>query len=85
MPAAIFMMKRQYIVAIHRWVGLFMAVFLIIEGLTGSLLAFNQELEALINPVFFATAPAADAHQLDLASIAERAEQQEPQIRVGYF
>jgi len=85
MPAAIFMMKRQYIVAIHRWVGLFMAVFLIIEGLTGSLLAFNQELEALINPEFFATAPAADAHQLDLASIAERAEQQEPQIRVGYF
>ena len=38
-------MLRQVFVFIHRWAGLAMTVFLILVGLTGSLLAFNNELE----------------------------------------
>ena len=78
-------MTRKFFVWLHRWVGLLMMVFLIIVGLTGSLLAFNTEIEKLISPQLFATRPAPDAKPLDLASLAERAEAAEPHARAGYF
>ena len=40
----------SFSIFIHKWTGLFTAVFLIIAGVTGSLLAFEKELEALVNP-----------------------------------
>nr|WP_255608806.1 PepSY-associated TM helix domain-containing protein [Methylosinus sp. Sm6] len=57
----------------HRWVGLSMAAFLVVVGLTGSLLAFYYELERFISPQLFATARPGVA-PLDLATLAERAE-----------
>lgn len=55
---------RPFFVWVHRWAGLLMAVFLlavfllavflIVVGLTGSLLAFNAELERLISPQLYA-------------------------------
>ncbi len=41
---------RSFWVLLHRYTGLAMTAFLIIVGLTGSLLAFLPELEAMINP-----------------------------------
>ena len=41
---------RHFFVFIHRWAGLLMAAFLIVVGLTGSLLAFKSELERLVCP-----------------------------------
>ena len=78
-------MVRPFFVWLHRWVGLLMTVFLIIVGLTGSLLAFNADMEKLISPQLFAAKPSPKAKQLDLASIAERAETAEPHARVAYF
>ncbi len=78
-------MARPFFVWLHRWVGLLMTVFLIIVGLTGSLLAFNTDLEKLTSPQLFATKPTPDAKPLDLATLAEKAEAAEPGIRVGYF
>ncbi len=78
-------MTRKFFVWLHRWVGLLMTVFLIVVGLTGSLLAFNTDLEKLINPQMFAAKPAPDSRQLDLATLAEKAEAAEPHIRVAYF
>jgi uncharacterized iron-regulated membrane protein len=46
---------------IHKWTGLFTAVFLIIAGVTGSLLAFEKELEALVNPEQYVVQPRVDA------------------------
>jgi uncharacterized iron-regulated membrane protein len=43
-------MIRRVFVVIHRWAGLAMAGFLILTGLTGSLLAFLPELDRAINP-----------------------------------
>jgi uncharacterized iron-regulated membrane protein len=43
-------MTRQFWVIIHRYAGLAMALFLIMAGLTGSILAFNDELDAWLNP-----------------------------------
>ncbi len=57
-----------------------MTLFLVIVGLTGSLLAFNSELERLISPQFYA-AERPDAPMLDLATLAERAEALAPMAR----
>ncbi len=51
---------------VHRYVGLFMAVFLVVAGVTGSVLAFYHELDGLLNPSLFrADPPAAGARMLD--------------------
>lgn len=43
-------MSRRFWVLIHRYAGLYMALFLIIAGLTGSILAFYHELDHWLNP-----------------------------------
>ena len=74
-------MVRHFFVFIHRWAGLLMTVFLILVGLTGSLLAFKSDLERLICPRIYAT-PRPGVPPLDLATLAERAEGLVPQGRV---
>ena len=43
---------RPFWVLLHRYTGLAMTVFLIVIGLTGSLLAFLTELDSMLNPQF---------------------------------
>lgn len=42
--------QRRALVLVHRYVGLVMAGFLVIAGLTGALLVWYHELDAAINP-----------------------------------
>ncbi len=51
------MRMRQRLVVLHRYVGLVMAGFLIIAGLTGALLVWYYELDALINPHWLQVEP----------------------------
>ncbi len=76
---------RRVFVWLHRYVGLAMAAFLIIEGVTGSLIAFRSDLSALLDPRLVASPPSPDARPLDLATLAERAEALAPKARVAYF
>ena len=76
-------MAYRLFVWLHRWTGLTLAAFLILVGLTGSLLAFRTKLEHAINPQLFATSRPGQA-VLDLATIAERAEAQAPHSRPEY-
>jgi len=71
-------------VFLHRWAGLGMTIFLVIVGLTGSLLAFRTDLERLINPQLFAESKPGQT-PLDLATLAEKAEALAPHARAGYF
>lgn len=48
---------RKLAIAVHRYVGLAMALFLIVAGITGSLLAFYAELDRAINPQLMRAAP----------------------------
>lgn len=81
--------KRHFWVRLHRYAGLTMAGLLIIVGLTGSLLAFYEELEQLLNPHWYPVH--AGEKCLDLATLAERVEVREPHLRVtnvnlsGYY
>jgi uncharacterized iron-regulated membrane protein len=78
-------MTRALFVWLHRWTGLLMAAFLIIVGLTGSLLAFWGELNHWLTPELFPgprAGIALDAATLDAATLARRAEALAPQARV---
>jgi uncharacterized iron-regulated membrane protein len=44
-------MTRHFWVLVHRYAGLFMAFFLIVIGLTGSIIVFNPELDNWVNPL----------------------------------
>jgi Uncharacterized iron-regulated membrane protein len=45
---------RTLLTRLHRYVGLGIAIFLVISGLTGSLIVFHDELDAALNPELFA-------------------------------
>lgn len=77
-------MVRQIFILVHRWVGLASALFLVIVGLTGSLLAFLPELERLIAPELF---PELHGPALDAAPLIRRAEALTPGMRANtiYF
>ena len=72
---------RPFWIRLHRWSGLSMAGFLIIAGLTGSVLAFEHELERVFAPQLFAI-PKPGVAKLDLATLAERAQTLVPNGRV---
>lgn len=44
---------RPFWVRVHRWAGLATALFLCVAGLTGSILAFKEELDTWLNPKLF--------------------------------
>lgn len=44
---------RSLFVLIHRWTGLFLAVFLFISGLTGAIISWDHELDEWLNPQLF--------------------------------
>jgi len=75
---------RNAMGVVHRWTGLATAAFLIIVGLTGTLLSFRGPLDALFNPgMHVKRAPG--QQPLPLAVLAERAEAELPHARLGFF
>lgn len=44
---------RPFWVRVHRWAGLATGLFLCVAGLTGSILAFKEDLDAWLNPHLF--------------------------------
>ncbi|WP_231890268.1 PepSY-associated TM helix domain-containing protein [Methylomonas methanica] len=65
-------MTRQLWVLLHRYVGLVLTAFLIVVGLTGSLLAFLPELNHIFTPQLFP--PVQSGTPLKAAVLAERAQ-----------
>jgi len=77
---------RRAVLWLHRWVGLAMAIVLLIEGVTGSLLAFRADLTRWLSPVPMVAPPTPGARPLDLGTLAEKAEAiLRPNGRVAYF
>ena len=72
--------SRHFWVLAHRWAGLAMAGFLIIVGLTGSLLAFLPELNHMLSPHLFPAIRSAPA--LGLGELALTAQSLMPQAEV---
>ncbi|MFM2088320.1 MAG: hypothetical protein RLZZ237_3189 [Pseudomonadota bacterium] len=77
---------RPALAALHRYAGLLMAGFLIVAGLTGSLLAWKDELEGALLPAVFRVAPPAPgAVPLDALLLRERMAARFPQAQISYL
>ncbi|NOU23771.1 MAG: PepSY domain-containing protein [Methyloglobulus sp.] len=80
-------MTRHFWVLVHRYVGLTIAFFLIVAGLTGSILAFYDEIDDWLNPHSSRshTRVAIPAGQplLEPFDLCERALKQVPQARIN--
>lgn len=74
---------RPALVWVHRVLGLSTALFLIVAGLTGSLLAFHTEIDGLLNPQAY-EARAVGA-PLSPEALARRVEAGHPDRRVWYM
>lgn len=71
---------RPALVLLHRWVGLALAGFLLLAGLTGALLAWYGELDAWASPhLLRAAPPAPDAPMLDPLALRQRVQAQHPE------
>ncbi len=73
------MKLRPFWVLLHRYTGLAMTAFLIVVGLSGSLLAFLPELEGAINPQW--SVPASGDILLNPVTLLVNAERFEPAIK----
>ena len=74
---------RGVLVIIHRWAGLFIAVFLFIAGLTGAVISWDHELDEWLNPdLLEAKQPGTPLPPLELVA---RFEASDPRARVTYF
>jgi uncharacterized iron-regulated membrane protein len=74
---------RPAFLRVHRYFGLALALFLIVLGLTGSLLAFYHEVDAWLNPQLFQAT--AQGKPLSPDTLVRRIEQADPRVRVRYM
>ncbi|QPF75696.1 PepSY domain-containing protein [Roseateles sp. DAIF2] len=76
---------RAWLVLAHRWLGLVSAAFLLLAGLTGSLLAYHHELDAALNPQWLRVQqPRAEA-PLDPLLLRERVLQAHPEATLPWL
>jgi uncharacterized iron-regulated membrane protein len=61
---------RQVFVLIHRYLGLTLALFLMLAGVTGSFIAFYDELETLLHPEFRRVQPPAQQAAISAVTLA---------------
>lgn len=74
-------MRRVLLIA-HRWVGLAIAAFLIMTGLTGAIISWDHEVDDLLNRhLTKSSTPGAHLPPLDLA---RRVETADPRVQVTY-
>lgn len=79
-PAIVRRRLRECALVLHRYVGLSIAVFLLVVGLTGSILAFQEPLDVAINPSLFRVSPPnPGAEMLEGVELAERVRKLAPQ------
>jgi uncharacterized iron-regulated membrane protein len=74
---------RSWLVRLHRWFGLAIALFLFVAGLTGAVIAWDHELDAALNPPFFVAKSSAPA--LSPLELANRIEAADPRVQVTYL
>lgn len=72
---------RPLLVLLHRYVGLTIAGFLIVAGLTGAVIAFEKEVDGWLNPAMMRVEP--DRRSLPLNELVARIERARPDLAVA--
>ena len=62
---------RRFVFALHLWVGLVLGLHFALLGLTGSLLVFHNEVDALLNPQILRVTPSEQRASADVLGEAE--------------
>ena len=73
---------RNAAIYLHRYVGLVLAAFLVIIGLTGSVITFFYQLDEAVNPDLYKVEPVGES--VPLLTLREQLSQQEPHSHVYY-
>lgn len=74
---------RSFWVVTHRWLGLFIAVFLFVSGLTGAVISWDHELDEWLNPHLFHANSAGTAKPA--LTLANELERRDPRLLVGFL
>ena len=74
---------RPFLVLLHRWFGLFAALFLCVSGLTGAVISWDHELDEWLNPNLF-DAPGR-GQPLSPLELASRLESAEPRLQIRFM
>lgn len=74
---------RPLLGLLHRWAGLFTAVFLFIAGVTGAVIAWHDELDAWLNPAFHVAS--SGGSQRPALALANALETRHPDTVVTYL
>ena len=73
---------RSALTLLHRWLGLAIAGFLFVCGVTGAVISWDHELDELLNPHLNEVASVGPA--IPALELAARVEAQDPRARVSY-
>ena len=73
---------RSALTLLHRWLGLGIAGFLFVSGVTGAVISWDHELDELLNPHLNEVASVGPA--IPALELAARVEAQDPRARVSY-
>lgn len=79
---------RAFWTLMHRWVGLTIAAFLFVSGVTGAIISWDHELDDLLNPRLMhvsSTQGSTGGPSLSALQIAKEVEARDPRVRVSYF
>ncbi len=78
---------RALFTLLHRWFGLFIAVFLFLAGLTGALIAWDHELDALLSPKFYHAADESSGQREPMTTLqlANKLEADHPELKVSFM
>jgi uncharacterized iron-regulated membrane protein len=74
---------RACLLRLHRWFGLSAALFLFLSGVTGAIIAWDHELDALLNPGFYRAA--GTVPPLSPFALADRVEAADPRLSISYL
>lgn len=74
---------RSTLVVLHRWFGLFIALFLFVSGLTGAVISWDHEIDEWLNPQLFEARSEGPAQSPQ--ALAAQLESRDPRLQVGFM
>lgn len=74
---------RPILVLLHRWCGLFIALFLFTAGLTGAVISWDHELDEWLNPHLFDAQSAGPVQ--DPLQLVDALEARDPRLQVSFM
>jgi len=74
---------RASLVVLHRWFGLFIALFLFVSGLTGAVISWDHEIDEWLNPQLFESRSAGPLQSPE--TLVAQLEARDPRVQVGFM